>query len=274
MNWKVFFTRTGSAIVFAIIMLAGLLGHLYQFPMSIFVLALLIQFLCIKEFFVICKNIFVNTHFPKYLEWITQILGIFLLVNIVFWDMSIALVAIIPAILLMSGILNEKTALAASFSGIVALLYIGLAMGFLVKLWLIDLVIPIALILMIWSNDSFAYIVGSFIGKTPFSKISPKKTWEGTGGGALITIIGTIVWAQFSPYKTIQTYDWVAMALFATVAGTVGDLLESKLKRMAGVKDSGNIMPGHGGALDRFDSLLLALPFAFCYFMMFYRVMG
>ncbi|HTO14260.1 MAG TPA: phosphatidate cytidylyltransferase [Edaphocola sp.] len=270
MNWKVFFTRTGSAIVFAILMLAGLLGHLYQFPYSMFVLAFLIQFLCIKEFFALSKNIFANTSFPKYIEWLTQAMAVLLLVNIVFWDLSIAIVAIIPALLLMTGILSKNTALASAFSGLVALLYISLAMGFLVKLWMIAPIIPIALILMIWSNDSFAYIVGSFIGKTPFSKISPKKTWEGTGGGAIITIMGTVIWAKFSPYTDIQLYDWIALALCATVAGTAGDLLESKLKRLAGVKDSGNIMPGHGGALDRFDSLLLALPFAYCYIMMFY----
>ena len=108
-----------------------------------------------------------------------------------------------------------------------------------------------------------AYLVGSFIGKTPFSAISPKKTWEGTAGGALLTMGGAMLYGYFShKYRMI---DWAALALCAGVAGTLGDLVESKLKRMADVKDSGTLMPGHGGALDRFDSLLLAAPFACAY---------
>ncbi len=116
---------------------------------------------------------------------------------------------------------------------------------------------------MIWMNDTMAYLVGSLIGKTPFSEISPKKTWEGTAGGALLTILGAAVWGYYSPYYKMA--DWMMLALCAAVAGTAGDLLESRLKRLANVKDSGSIMPGHGGALDRFDSLLAAVPFAYCY---------
>ena len=127
----------------------------------------------------------------------------------------------------------------------------------------ISIAIPIALILMIWMNDTMAYLVGSFIGKTPFSKISPKKTWEGTAGGAILTVAGAAIWGYYSPHYTIA--DWIVLALCAAIAGTAGDLLESKLKRMADVKDSGTMMPGHGGALDRFDSLLVATPFAFVY---------
>ena len=127
----------------------------------------------------------------------------------------------------------------------------------------ISIAIPIALILMIWMNDTMAYLVGSFIGKTPFSKISPKKTWEGTAGGAILTVAGAAIWGYYSPHYTIA--DWIVLALCAAIECTAGDLLESKLKRMADVKDSGTMMPGHGGALDRFDSLLVATPFAFVY---------
>jgi phosphatidate cytidylyltransferase len=130
-----------------------------------------------------------------------------------------------------------------------------------------SLLLPLGLILLIWINDTMAYIVGSFIGKTPFSSISPKKTWEGTIGGALLTIIAAGIWGYFGNYYTIL--DWIALSLCASIAGTLGDLFESKLKRLAGVKDSGNFMPGHGGALDRFDSLLVATPFAFCYSYLF-----
>jgi phosphatidate cytidylyltransferase len=114
-----------------------------------------------------------------------------------------------------------------------------------------------------------AYITGSFIGKTPLSPISPKKTIEGTLGGIIlsvliITIAGSII--GYYPW-----YHWLMISLISSVAGTLGDLLESKLKRLAGVKDSGNILPGHGGFLDRFDSLLIAIPFIFVYYQLFIR---
>jgi phosphatidate cytidylyltransferase len=108
-----------------------------------------------------------------------------------------------------------------------------------------------------------AYIVGSIIGKTPLSKISPKKTWEGTAGGVILTIIVICLIAYFT--KRISVADAGIMAGIAGITGTLGDLFESKLKRMAGVKDSGQIMPGHGGFLDRFDSLLFANVFVWLY---------
>ena len=129
------------------------------------------------------------------------------------------------------------------------------------------MVIPLCVIFSIWINDTMAYIVGSLIGKTPLSKISPKKTWEGTIGGVILSMIimGLIAWSMdFSISATIF------ISGIASIVGTFGDLLESKLKRMANVKDSGNFMPGHGGFLDRFDSLLLATPavWLYVYFMM------
>jgi phosphatidate cytidylyltransferase len=125
------------------------------------------------------------------------------------------------------------------------------------KGWLI----PVLIILAIWINDTMQYLVGSFIGKTPFSKISPKKTWEGTIGGSILCILVITLFCQPLLYK----YYLLGISTIVAILGTLGDLLESKLKRMAGVKDSGQIMPGHGGFLDRFDSLLLATPFVWLF---------
>ena len=119
------------------------------------------------------------------------------------------------------------------------------------------------IIVCIWINDTMQYLVGSFIGKTPFSKISPKKTWEGTIGGSVIAII--IMAAVMHYVFGVKAFNAVAIPTIVATMGTLGDLLESKLKRMAGVKDSGQIMPGHGGFLDRFDSLLLATPFVWLF---------
>jgi phosphatidate cytidylyltransferase len=122
-------------------------------------------------------------------------------------------------------------------------------------------ILPLVIVLSIWANDTMAYLVGSWIGKTPFSKISPKKTWEGTIGGALLCImLVTLVFHQILYWKHLLVISSVT-----AVIGTMGDLLESKLKRMANVKDSGHIMPGHGGFLDRFDSLIVATPFIWVY---------
>lgn len=125
--------------------------------------------------------------------------------------------------------------------------------------------IPILIIVSIWINDTMAYLVGSFIGKTPLSKISPKKTIEGTFGGIILSIgiIGLIVYLFFG--SNIVTFFCMIVAAICAIFGTLGDLFESKLKRMANVKDSGSFMPGHGGFLDRFDSLLFAVPAVWLY---------
>ena len=123
-------------------------------------------------------------------------------------------------------------------------------------------ILPLIIIFSIWINDTMAYITGSLIGKTPFSSVSPKKTIEGTIGGIILCIAAMGLLAYYTALPAIHV---CAIAAIAAIAGTAGDLLESKLKRMAGVKDSGNIMPGHGGFLDRFDSLLLATPVVWLY---------
>jgi phosphatidate cytidylyltransferase len=124
-------------------------------------------------------------------------------------------------------------------------------------------VLPCAIIFSIWINDTMAYIVGSFIGKTQLSQISPKKTWEGTIGGAVLCIVTISLLGSF--YTMYTKAEWMVVAFLCAFFGTMGDLLESKLKRMANVKDSGTLMPGHGGFLDRFDSLLIAIPFVWVY---------
>ena len=122
---------------------------------------------------------------------------------------------------------------------------------------------PCIIIFSIWINDTMAYIVGSLIGRTPFSPISPKKTWEGTIGGIILCVAAISLIAYAS--GTLPVRHAASIALLCGIFGTAGDLLESKIKRVAQVKDSGSILPGHGGFLDRFDSLLIATPFVWLY---------
>ncbi|MGZ3932531.1 MAG: phosphatidate cytidylyltransferase, partial [Bacteroidia bacterium] len=124
--------------------------------------------------------------------------------------------------------------------------------------------IILGIILLIWANDTFAYLAGSLLGKHKlYERISPGKTWEGSIGGGLLTIASTFVISNW--YNELQLHQWMIIALLVVVFGTIGDLVESMLKRQANIKDSGKIMPGHGGILDRFDSLLFVSPLIYAY---------
>ena len=115
--------------------------------------------------------------------------------------------------------------------------------------------------IILWANDTGAYVVGSLIGKNRlFERISPKKSWEGSIGGAFFAVGFAILLYYFTGLETV--IFWVIFALSIVVFGTLGDLVESLIKRDLGVKDSGSILPGHGGFLDRFDAVLMAAPFA------------
>lgn len=126
--------------------------------------------------------------------------------------------------------------------------------------------ILIAIFILIWTNDSFAYLVGKSIGKNKlFERISPKKTIEGFLGGMLFSMIASVLISLF--YATqFPIWQWLVIAVIVSVFGTLGDLIESKFKRNAGVKDSGKIMPGHGGIYDRLDSVIFVIPFIFLFF--------
>lgn len=136
--------------------------------------------------------------------------------------------------------------------------------------------IIIGLFLLIWTNDTFAYIVGKSIGKHKlFERISPKKTIEGFLGGLLFAILAGYLISKFyikpNPIFSQQSIlIWTSIAAIVGIFGTIGDLIESKFKRIAGVKDSGSIMPGHGGVLDRLDSVIFVAPFIF----LFYQILN
>ena len=127
--------------------------------------------------------------------------------------------------------------------------------------------IPLGFLIMLWSNDTGAYLAGRSFGKHKlFERISPNKTWEGFIGGVLFAMLIALNLEQY--FGSLQKWEWVTMAAIIGVFGTLGDLVESMLKRSLGVKDSGNILPGHGGLLDRFDGLLIAAPLVFLFLLM------
>lgn len=131
--------------------------------------------------------------------------------------------------------------------------------------------LPLSIFIFLWTSDSGAYLFGSWLGKHRlFPSISPKKSWEGSIGGAVVAILASqiiAIWAgDFHPANAlVNRLGWAGLAIVVVVFGTWGDLVESLLKRKLGIKDSGHILPGHGGMLDRFDSSLLAIPAASIY---------
>lgn len=175
---------------------------------------------------------------------------------------------------------TRKTYLRNMGYSMLGLIYISLSLGMLLNLRTfypgtaletVNKLLVLAIILSLWVNDTMAYLVGSLIGKTPLSPISPKKTWEGTIGGIIFAVLamGAVGYFLSSGFEMQAVSQWMIVAAIAAIAGTIGDLLQSKLKRLADVKDSGHILPGHGGFLDRFDSLLFATPFIWLYIVIF-----
>jgi len=220
---KTFRTRSLTAIVFVIAMLAGLLWNKWSF----IILFTIIHFGAWYEFIKLLKKIDPVNYKLK------SALGLFYIT--------------LPIVLMVIMRTENPRELSDNYLKI----------------------IPCGIVFSIWINDTMAYIVGSLIGKNPLSKISPKKTVEGTLGGIILCVIVITLIGYFTKYYSIST--WIVISLFCAVFGTLGDLLESKLKRLANVKDSGTLMPGHGGFLDRFDSLLVAIPFVFVYYFLFIR---
>ncbi|WP_242921423.1 phosphatidate cytidylyltransferase [Pontibacter liquoris] len=126
----------------------------------------------------------------------------------------------------------------------------------------------LGLLLLIWAADTGAYICGKSFGKHKlFARISPGKTWEGWAGGTLLSVVVSYVLSLF--FTELELYQWIGIALIVGIFGVLGDLTESLLKRSLGVKDSGTLLPGHGGILDRFDSLLMAIPFIVAFLKIF-----
>lgn len=138
--------------------------------------------------------------------------------------------------------------------------------------------IIIGLFILIWTNDTFAYIVGKSIGKHKLlERVSPKKTIEGFLGGLVFAMIAGVLISKYyiqpSPTHSQKSiYIWLTIALIVGFFGTIGDLIESKFKRIAGVKDSGKIMPGHGGILDRLDSVIFVAPIVYLFYQILYYV--
>lgn len=282
---KTFITRTITALFFVAIMLGGILFN----ELSFFLLFFLINFFALQEYVKLVR--LMDTDYSEVSSWHHYgllIAGSAVMMAVtdkhfggngvslgeIGWVMAFIFILLLPlGEILMSRNFSLKT-IGYSMLG---LIYVTAPLSMMVDLRLYPLpiastgyLIPLLLIIFIWINDTMAYIVGSLIGRTPFfPSISPKKTIEGTVGGMILAIAAAGVFGYFRGNDWLPWPHWIVLACIAAIFGTAGDLLESRLKRLAGVKDSGSIMPGHGGFLDRFDSLLVAAPFAWIYIRVF-----
>lgn len=282
-----FKTRSITAAIFVVVMLAGLLINHWTF----FILFSVIHFGCWVEYQKLVGQIDNEyTHISSFHRYGFMLAGWFVMLyftnndfrigdfvfHAVGWWLALLFAFLLPITeLLFSKNISLKN-IGYSAAGLV---YISLSCGLMVDLLMFPSIpfmstpiMPVIIIACMWINDTMAYIVGSLIGKTPLSSISPKKTWEGTIGGIVLCITVVTIAASYIPIlRDFHFVHWLMISAIASIAGTFGDLLESKLKRMAGVKDSGSLMPGHGGFLDRFDSLLVAVPFVWVYVEVFLR---
>jgi phosphatidate cytidylyltransferase len=291
-NWQTFRTRTITGVIFVAVMLAGLLWNQWSF----LVLISILHFGCWWEYLKLTEKI-QKTSFHIYTRFGLMIMGYGLMLWFCGdgWTIggyglkeNFSLPFFVAGfILLLTGIFQKNPLKPKGFlMALAGIIYISLSWGLMIHLYRASDIhvydtmfvmkggfIPLVIFISIWSNDTMAYLVGSLIGKTPLTKISPKKTWEGTVGGILLACV--IMYFFFLPVylnKSDQGLNLGSLkiiiaitAFIASVSGLLGDLLESKLKRMAGVKDSGSLLPGHGGFLDRFDSLLFAIPFVWVF---------
>lgn len=269
--------RATTALLFVVVMLAGLFGGRYTF-VSLFAI---ITALCLWEYLSMVLNKF--TKRDRYRMFIGVGFGLTPFVLSTILHMHPVLTQTNDEFVIITSILFSPFVFLAFiyelFSGsktpfqnvgfiVLGMVYIGAPFSLLDFIAFnngeFSAVVVFGLLLLTWMNDTGAYIFGSNFGKTPLlPSVSPKKTWEGTMGGVATTFLVAYLFCVFT--NQLRLMDWMVLALIVSVFGSMGDLVESMLKRSVGVKDSGTLLPGHGGVLDRFDAFIFILPFAAAY---------
>lgn len=269
-----FIQRTITGVLFVAILVGCILFGAISFG----ILFVIISALTIYEF-----GQLVNKHAEgvSVNKTITMLGGAYLFLAIMGFCLNITTsIVFIPYVLLLLYLMiselylkKENPVLNWAYS-MLSQLYIGLPFALLSVLALnnnpqnssvnYNSILPLSIFIFLWLSDTGAYCVGSLIGKHRlFERISPKKSWEGSIGGGVVAIGASFILAHY--FTWMSMWQWAGLALVVVIFGTWGDLTESLLKRQLHVKDSGTILPGHGGMLDRFDSALMAIPAAVVY---------
>jgi phosphatidate cytidylyltransferase len=280
LNLKTLLTRTITAIVFVGVLLAAIFFNYLSF----ITLFLVVSIWGLIEFYQIAEKLGAKPY-----KWIGIISGLSLFLfgafsnsyysHLISSSAILSIVIILPFFVFIAALFdNTSNAIINLVFTVVGIIYTVLPFSLLIHIACFDIsfsgfIAPynfhyvLGIICLIWASDVSAYLVGSLIGKHKlFERISPGKTWEGTIGATVLTIACSFLIHYLFPELALK--HWVVISILVSVFGTIGDLIESMFKRQAGVKDSGKIMPGHGGILDRFDSLLFVSPFVYAYLML------
>ncbi len=262
-------TRTLYGALFAVANIGAILCGEWGF--AVLLLAVLLG--CTYEFYRITTK---RNYLPRYIIGIISALSLFLysldytfLSGAYYELLKIVFILTIPAMFISELFSGSKSPIGDLGSTLLSLIYIALPISLLINVAMLigggewQPLLVICYIMIIWANDSFAYLVGVMFGRhIMFERISPKKSWEGLVGG----IVGALIFGVMVALLLNQNiYVWGAMAIIIATTGVLGDLVESMFKRSVDIKDSGAILPGHGGWLDRFDALLISTPVVYVY---------
>lgn len=269
-------TRTLTGIVFILVLGSAILFH----PFSFFILFAIITLLGMVEFYKLLENSQIKVNIL-----LGSITGMFCFVTTCFYALKyinpiwfLLVIPLIAMIMIRELYRNKENPFHNIAFTLLGVMYIAIPFSLLVLCGFPERAIhgyePTILLgffLLLWSSDTGAYVVGMTMGKHPlFPRISPKKSWEGLIGGVVFTLIVSLIIAHY--YKFLPLLDWVIIALIICIFGIWGDLIESLLKRSLQVKDSGDLLPGHGGILDRFDSVIFSAPLVFLYLHLKYLI--
>lgn len=267
MKFKSWLLRSLSGIVYVGI----IVGCIFWGSIPFSVMAAIFGVIAVIEFHKICKDI---TEYSLPLLFLDAVGVVFLSFSWLFYPLLGWIVVYLCRMILELYTKNTRPIRCLAIS-LMTQIYIGLPMALMTSMGrFFGLHFILAIFLMIWINDTGAFVVGSLLGRHRlFERISPKKSWEGFFGGLLFNIGTGTLFSLFGGYFWDVRWNvitWIIFAAVITVFSTWGDLVESLIKRSLNIKDSGNIIPGHGGILDRIDSLLLVIPSAFIFVVIYY----
>ncbi len=268
-----------ALIAGAIVFIVLYVGTRFRIQWIVGILILIVAYPAAVEYLQLMRKLEIPLAAPEFLVWVPTLVFGYVICNGTYGDV-VLLSAVAYQVLRYLRSLPHRKGFIQAVAGVFGLIYIPWLLHFFYSIYIsgspdqprAGATHALVVLLMVWGYDSGAYIVGSLFGRhKAFPNVSPHKTWEGVAGGFLFTIIGASIGATLSPvWRQFAFWEGfphiIGSSLLVGLAVQLGDVFESKLKRAAGVKDSGTFLPGHGGALDRIDGLLFALPVFFTYY--------